>query len=107
MGNGQAATDTLAERSKAVAQGAIPKGRGFEPHRCHFIYTLPCETRRDRAGSSKKQGQSLARGAAPTEIAQMHKIKTPRGTAAGNFRQVLLQLRCSLWRGLSARTLDV
>ena len=30
--------DTLAERSKAVAQGAIPKGRGFEPHRCHFAY---------------------------------------------------------------------
>ena len=28
--------DTLAERSTAVAQGAIPKGRGFEPHRCHF-----------------------------------------------------------------------
>ena len=29
--------DTLAERSKAVAQGAIPKGRGFEPHSCHFV----------------------------------------------------------------------
>ena len=28
--------DALAERSEAVAQGAIPKGRGFEPHRCHF-----------------------------------------------------------------------
>ena len=28
--------DALAERSKAVAQGAIPKGRGFEPHRRHF-----------------------------------------------------------------------
>ena len=28
--------DSLAERSKAVAQGAIPKGRGFEPHSCHF-----------------------------------------------------------------------
>ena len=27
--------DALAERSKAVAQGAIPKGRGFEPHSCH------------------------------------------------------------------------
>ena len=26
--------DSLAERSKAVAQGAIPKGRGFEPHSC-------------------------------------------------------------------------
>ena len=31
-----AAQDSLAERSKAVAQGAIPKGRGFEPHRCHY-----------------------------------------------------------------------
>ena len=28
---------TLAEQSKAKAQGAIPKGRGFEPHRCHFV----------------------------------------------------------------------
>ena len=27
--------DSLAERSKAVAQGAIPQGRGFEPHSCH------------------------------------------------------------------------
>ena len=26
--------DSLAERSKAVAQGAIPKGRGLEPHSC-------------------------------------------------------------------------
>ena len=31
--------DSLAERSKAVAQGAIPKGRGFEPHRRHFTLT--------------------------------------------------------------------
>ena len=29
--------DALAERSKAVAQGAIPKGRRFEPHSCHFL----------------------------------------------------------------------
>ena len=28
--------DAVAEESKAVAQGAIPKGRGFEPHRGHF-----------------------------------------------------------------------
>ena len=26
--------DSLAERSKAEAQGAIPKGRRFEPHSC-------------------------------------------------------------------------
>ena len=25
--------DALAERSKAVAQGAVPQGRGLEPHR--------------------------------------------------------------------------
>ena len=30
------AEDSLAERSKAVAQGAIPKGRGLEPHSCHL-----------------------------------------------------------------------
>ena len=30
------AKDALAERSKAVAQGAIPKGHGFEPHKRHF-----------------------------------------------------------------------
>ena len=35
-----AARDALAERSKAVAQGAIPKGRGFEPHRRHFDNAL-------------------------------------------------------------------
>ena len=28
--------DSLAERSKALAQGASPKGRGFEPHSCHL-----------------------------------------------------------------------
>ena len=28
-------TDSLAERSKALAQGASPQGRGFEPHSCH------------------------------------------------------------------------
>ena len=32
--------DSLAERSKAVAQGAIPKGRGFEPHSCHLCLHL-------------------------------------------------------------------
>ena len=26
----------MAEWSKALASGASPKGRGFEPHCCHF-----------------------------------------------------------------------
>ena len=29
--------DTLAERSKAVAQGAIPRGRGFETPQVSFV----------------------------------------------------------------------
>ena len=29
--------DSLAEWSKALAQGASPQGRGLEPHSCHFI----------------------------------------------------------------------
>ena len=28
--------DSLAEWSKALASGASPQGRGFEPHSCHF-----------------------------------------------------------------------
>ena len=28
--------DSLAEWSKALAPGASPQGRGFEPHSCHF-----------------------------------------------------------------------
>ena len=32
--------DSLAERSKALAYGASPQGRGFEPHNCH-IFTRP------------------------------------------------------------------
>ena len=28
--------DSLAEWSKALAPGASPQGRGFEPHSCHL-----------------------------------------------------------------------
>ena len=30
--------DSLAEWSKALASGASPQGRGFEPHSCHFNF---------------------------------------------------------------------
>ena len=33
--------DSLAEWSKALALGASPKGRGFEPHFCQFL-PKPC-----------------------------------------------------------------
>ena len=31
-------TDSLAEWSKALASGASPQGRGFEPHSCHCYW---------------------------------------------------------------------
>ena len=34
--------DTMAEWSKAVALGAIPKGRGFEPHWCQSLTFEDC-----------------------------------------------------------------
>ena len=37
--------DGLAERSKAVAQGAIPKGRGFEPHSRHIAFNAQVQFR--------------------------------------------------------------
>ena len=63
------ANDTLAERSKAVAQGAIPKGRGFEPNRCHFL-----GLRRDfclvtLASANKPQGQPEAIETLPAALA--------------------------------------
>ena len=33
---GRAEHDSLAEWSKALASGASPQGRGFEPHSCHW-----------------------------------------------------------------------
>ena len=47
--------DSLAERSKAVAQGAIPKGRGFEPHRRQFSYVFA------KLSSGKHSGWRLRR----------------------------------------------
>ena len=44
--------DSLAERSKAVAQGAIPKGREFEPHSCHFLMLVQLRNYKDRKPQS-------------------------------------------------------
>ena len=41
----QAPQDSLAEWSKALASGASPQGRGFEPHSCHFVNPLPGQHR--------------------------------------------------------------
>ena len=37
--------DSLAEWSKALAEGASPQGRGFEPHSCHLWVA---QTHKDR-----------------------------------------------------------
>ena len=48
--------DSLAERSKAVAQGAIPQGRGFVPHSCHLLI----EQKSKRSGSCAETRLSTA-----------------------------------------------
>ena len=40
--------DSLAEWSKALASGASPQGRGFEPHSCHFHMHSPHPQHRTR-----------------------------------------------------------
>ena len=69
--------DSLAERSKAVAQGAIPKGRGFEPHSCHLDDAFMIFT--DHQGS---KGRSLdALGNAITRLAAWPKEACVTATA--------------------------
>ena len=48
--------DGLAEWSKALASGASPKGRGFEPHSCHFW--VCCLVGSDDAGTWKDVAQT-------------------------------------------------
>ena len=48
---------SLAEQPKAVAQGAIPKGRGFEPHSCQFL--LLSDDRYD--SKSRQQGKPFGK----------------------------------------------
>ena len=50
--------DSLAERSKAVAQGAIPQGRGFVPHSCHLLI----EQKSKRSGSCAEMSSRLHPG---------------------------------------------
>jgi hypothetical protein len=47
--------DSLAEWSKALAPGASPQGRGFEPHSCHFVCRLfyNFDLRLERVGNQR------------------------------------------------------
>ena len=72
--------DSLAEWSKALAQGASPQGRGFEPHSCHFRTWMshrtlfaskePCHPQSlQRSASGIEQDGLAARHAAPVQDA--------------------------------------
>ena len=54
--------DSLAEWSKALASGASPQGRGFEPHSCHFF----CN------GVYQLANHNLERRSASDAISQCH-----------------------------------
>ena len=52
--------DSLAEWSKALAQGASPQGRGFEPHRCHLMCDLHAASLALDVCMKKASGMKLA-----------------------------------------------
>ncbi len=54
------AQDSLAEWSKALAPGASPQGRGFEPHSCHFA-RLACVRARPRSVNETLRAQLVLR----------------------------------------------
>ena len=47
-----ATKDSLAEWSKALAQGASPQERGLEPHSCHFALQFKVQTKLHSIGSA-------------------------------------------------------
>ena len=51
--------DSLAEWSKALAQGASPQGRGFEPHSCHLQITRYVDKREICKTTTKVHKQNL------------------------------------------------
>ncbi len=54
------AQDSLAEWSTALARGASPQGRGFEPHSCHFA-RLACVCARPRSVNVTLRAQLVGR----------------------------------------------
>ena len=50
-----ASQDSLAEWSKALASGASPQGRGFEPHSCHSLRSAGECTEEARALRFRKE----------------------------------------------------
>jgi hypothetical protein len=52
MAQGTSRHDSLAEWSKALASGASPQGRGFEPHSCQCLRRAPAPSRLERSTDS-------------------------------------------------------
>ena len=58
-------SDSLAEWSKALASGASPQGRGFEPHGCQAQARLLAISSRAGGHEGMDNGQRVGRGADP------------------------------------------
>ena len=56
--------DSLAEWSKALAQGASPQGRGLEPHSCHFCKVAGKKTAETGWPEPQQNGLTLVGGSA-------------------------------------------
>ena len=68
--------DSLAEWSKALASGASPQGRGFEPHSCHFVNPLPGQHHLRKAMVRMPAIRISIQTVAPTQRNLTHKTIT-------------------------------
>ena len=64
--------DSLAEWSKALASGASPQGRGFEPHSCHLsvhsrVFDENNRTREPERSTHRRK-QMVPRGLEPQTL---------------------------------------
>ena len=73
--------NSLAEWSKALASGASPQGRGFEPHSCHFEPSARWGLIEHRGDSHSHYG-TIAKSGEPRNIPPTaHSSKCPSSTA--------------------------
>ena len=117
--------DSLAEWSKALASGASPQGRGFEPHSCHFVKPPHAQTSSENngenphilklqnltfhstfwgpcGGPAQPQLHLKARNATLQEIVRTHNLCPQRNVEATLHVQQNLRMRskhmCFGWR---------
>ena len=84
--------DGLAEWSKALASGASPQGRGFEPHSCHFLTATEVQAR-TRKNNRIPTTQAYGKKVWPSCVRRW--LKAPVRTGVGSNPTVSSPTTCA------------